>query len=172
MSIISIIAALDERNAIGRNQQLLCHLPCDMKRFAETTASHAVIMGRRTFESLPKGALPNRRNVVLTSQTAERFPGATVCRSLHDALELCAGEEEIFVIGGATVYAEALDMAGKLYLTRVHHVFEDADVFFPPIPFDEWEEITASRRHNPAGEKHAYPCTFHTYLRKNHCNGK
>jgi dihydrofolate reductase len=172
MSYISIIAALDEHNAIGKNRQLLCHLPCDMKRFAEITTGHAVIMGRRTFESLPKGALPNRRNVVLTSQPAERFPGATVCRSMHDALELCAGEAEIFMIGGATVYAEALEIADRLCLTRIHHVFEDADVFFPPIPFDEWIELTASRRFHVADEKHAYSSMFHIYLRKRYGNGK
>jgi dihydrofolate reductase len=164
MSIISIIAAVDEQNAIGQGRQLLWRLPYDMRRFQSLTVGHTVIMGRKTFKSLPNGALPNRRNVVLTNQPAERFADAVACGSLHDAFKLCEKEEEIFLIGGATVYKPAMVIADKLYLTRVHHVFENADVFFPNINFDEWEEI--ERVPHPADGKHAYAYTFHTYIKK------
>jgi len=164
MSIVSIIAAVDEQNAIGQGRQMLWRLPRDMRRFQKLTAGHAVIMGRKTFESLPKGALPNRRNVVLTSRPAERFAGAAACNSLPDALKLCEKEEEIFLIGGAKVYTSALAIADKMYLTRVHHVFANADIFFPAINFNEWKET--ERLPYPADEKHACAYTFHTYIRK------
>jgi dihydrofolate reductase len=164
MSIVSIIAAVDEQNAIGKGRQLLWRLPQDMRRFQNLTAGHTVIMGRKTFESLPKGALPNRRNVVLTSHLTKSFAGAVACNSLPDALKLCEKEAEIFLIGGATVYTPALTIADKLYLTRIHHVFENADVFFPAINFDEWKEI--EHLPHPADGQHAYAYTFHTYIRK------
>jgi dihydrofolate reductase len=164
MSIISVIAAVDEHNAIGKKNRLLWNLPFDMQRFKSATVGHAVVMGRRTFESLPKGALPNRKNIVLTTTPPEGFVNVFVCNSMQDALELCAKEEELFMIGGAMVYKSAMEIADKLYLTRVHHVFEDADIFFPEINFDEWEE-TENQPH-PADEQHKYAYTFHTYLRR------
>ncbi|MDR0537806.1 MAG: dihydrofolate reductase [Tannerellaceae bacterium] len=164
MSIISVITAVDEKNAIGKKNQLLWNLPFDMQRFKGATTGHAVIMGRRTFESLPKGALPNRKNIVLTTLPPESFVNVFVCNSMQDALELCEKEEEIFMIGGAMVYKAAMEIADKLYLTRVHHVFEDADIFFPDINFDEWEETECDPR--PADDKHVYAYTFHTYVRK------
>jgi dihydrofolate reductase len=166
MSTISIITAVDEANAIGGKNRLLWNLPYDMQRFKGATTGHAVIMGRRTFESLPKGALPNRKNIVLTTLPPESFINVFVCDSMQDAIELCEKEEEIFMIGGAMVYKNALPVADKLYLTRVHHVFEDADIFFPEICFDEWEELEEEREYHPADEQHAYAYTFHTYLRK------
>ena len=164
MSIISVITAVDEHNAIGRKNRLLWNLPFDMQRFKGATTGHAVVMGRRTFESLPKGALPNRKNIVLTTLPPESFIDIFVCNSMPDALELCEKEEEVFMIGGAMVYKAAMEIADKLYLTRVHHVFEDADIFFPEINFDEWEEIEHDP--HPADERHAYAYTFHTYIRK------
>ncbi len=164
MSKISIIAAVAENNAIGKNQQLLWSLPEDMKRFKTLTTGHAVIMGRKTFESLPKGALPNRKNVVLTTLPEAGFVNCFACESMRDALEICEKEAEIFVIGGAMVYRQALRLADTMYLTRVHHVFEDATTFFPIVNFDEWEET--ERKEFPADEKHAYPYTFLTYVRK------
>ncbi len=166
MSIISIITAVDEKNAIGGKNKLLWSLPYDMQRFKGATTGHAVVMGRRTFESLPKGALPNRKNIVLTTLPPESFIDVFVSNSMQDAIELCEKEEEIFMIGGAMIYKESLPLADKLYLTRVHHVFEDADIFFPEINFDEWEEIESEREFHPADEKHAYSYTFHTYIRK------
>lgn len=164
MCIVSIIAALSENNAIGKNQSLLWHMPYDMKRFKELTLGHAVIMGRKTFESLPKGALPNRKNVVLTTLPDAGYVDCFACDSIEDALYTCEKEKEIFLIGGSSVYKQALLIADKMYLTRVHHVFEDADTFFPEIDFSQWEEI--EKREFPSDEKHKYPYTFYTYLRK------
>jgi dihydrofolate reductase len=164
MCKISIIVAVADNNAIGKNQQLLWHMPYDMKRFKALTLGHAVIMGRKTFESLPKGALPQRKNVVLTSLPEAGFIDCFACDSLSDALDICEKEEEIFMIGGYTVYKQALKIADKMYMTRVHHTFEDADVFFPEVHYDEWVEV--ERQEFPADEKHKYPFTFHTYIRK------
>lgn len=164
MSTISIIAAIAENNAIGKDLQLLCHMPADMKRFKDLTTGHAVIMGRKTFESLPKGALPNRKNIVLTSLPEAGFVNCFACESMHDALDLCEKEETIFIIGGALVYRQALQRAEKMYITRIHHEFKDADTFFPVVNWDMWEE--AERQDFPADDKNPYPYSFITYVRK------
>lgn len=164
MSTISIIAAIADNNAIGKNQQLLWHLPADMKHFKELTTSHAIIMGRKTFESLPNGPLPDRKNVVLTSLPEAGFVNCFACESMRDALDLCEKEDEIFIIGGALVYRQALSKADKMYITRVHYEFENADAFFPVVNWDLWEEV--DRQEFPADEKNAYPYTFLTYVRK------
>ncbi len=165
MSTISIIAAVAENDAIGRENRLLWHMPADMKRFKTLTTGHTVVMGRRTFESLPKGALPNRKNIVLTSRVADNFPECIVCGSMSEALEACGkGEDEVFIIGGATVYREAMDIADKIYLTRIHAVAEDADAFFPEVSPDEWEET--ERQEFSSDDRHAYPFTFITYQRR------
>lgn len=165
MSTISIIAAVAENGAIGRENRLLWHLPTDMKRFKTLTTGHTVVMGRRTFESLPKGALPNRKNVVLTSRKADAFPECIVCGSMDEALRVCEKDEgEVFIIGGATIYREAMDIADKMYLTRVHAVAEDANAFFPEVNPDEWEE--RERQEFPSDDRHAYPFTFLTYQRR------
>lgn len=164
MSTISIIAAIAENNAIGKKQQLLCHLPLDLKRFKELTMGSAIVMGRKTFESLPNGALPKRKNIVLTSIPEEGYHDCFICESLEDAINLCEKEDEIFIIGGAIVYKQAMPLADKMYLTRIHHAFEEADTFFPEINFDEWSEI--EKKSFPADDKHAYGFSFHTYVRK------
>lgn len=164
MSTISIIAAIAENNAIGKDLQLLCHMPADMKRFKDLTTGHAVIMGRKTFESLPKGALPNRKNIVLTSLPEAGFVNCFACESMHDALDLCEKEETLFIIGGALVYRQALQRAEKMYITRIHHEFKDADTFFPIVNWDMWEET--ERQDFPADEKNPYPYSFITYTRK------
>lgn len=163
MSIISIVVALADDNAIGKDQQLLWHLPCDMRRFKELTTGHTVLMGRKTFESLPKGALPNRKNVVLTTMAEADFPNCVVFDSLPAALDSCEGEEEVFIIGGAQVYKQALAIADRIYLTQVHHTFADADTFFPEIDFKQWKEV--ERQEFPVDEKHAYAYTFLTLNR-------
>ncbi len=163
MSTISIIAAIADNNAIGKNQQLLWHLPADMKHFKELTMGHAIIMGRKTFESLPNGPLPGRKNVVLTTYP-EDFVNCFACESMHDALDLCDQEEEVFIIGGALVYRQALRRADKMYITRVHASFEQADAFFPVVDWEQWEEV--EHQDFPADEKNAYPYSFHTYVRK------
>ena len=163
MSKITIIAAIAENNAIGKNQQLLCHMPADMKRFKELTTGHAVIMGRKTFESLPH-ALPNRKNVVLTTLPEAVFMDSFACESMGTALDLCEKEDEIFIIGGALVYRQALRIADRMLITRIHHEFKDADAFLPVVNWDLWEET--EREDFPADDKNPYPYSFVTYMRK------
>ena len=158
------IVAIDENNAIGRDGDLLCHLPNDLKHFKTITSGHTVVMGRRTYESLPKGALPNRVNIVITSDDAENYPNCVVVRSLEEAFEKAPSDKEIFIIGGGQLYRSSLDLIDTLYLTRIHHLFEDADTFFPEINFDEWE-LTEKEEHQ-ADEKHKYDYTFLKYERK------
>lgn len=119
MSRISIIAAVDSRMAIGFQNKLLFWLPNDLKRFKALTTGNTIIMGRKTFESLPKGALPNRRNVVLSSNPAAECPGAEVFTSLEAALESCQAEEKVYIIGGASVYRQTISLADELCLTEV-----------------------------------------------------
>lgn len=159
----AIIVAVDEQNAIGRNGDLLCHLPNDLKHFKNITSGHTVIMGRRTYESLPKGALPNRTNIVVTSDEPENYPDCIVVRSLEEAFEQAPTDKEIFIIGGGQLYRSSLKLTDKLYLTRINHTFDDADTFFPEINFDEWK-LTEKDEHK-ADEKHAYNYTFETYER-------
>jgi len=161
---IGIIVALDENNGIGHEGGLLCYLPNDLKHFKEVTSGHTVIMGRRTYESLPKGALPNRINVVITSDAADNYPGCIVVRSVEEALTHCKEGEKIFIIGGGQLYHSTFHLTSQLYLTRIHHIFTDADTFFPEIDFDEWT-LTEKEIHE-ADNKHRYPYTFLTY-RKN-----
>lgn len=160
---IAIIVALDEQHAIGRDGDLLCHLPNDLKHFREITTGQTIIMGRRTFESLPKGALPHRTNIVITSGNAVHYPGCVVVRSVEEALTHCKEGEKAFIIGGGRLYRSTLHLADQLYLTRIHHSFADADTFFPEIDFSEWE-LTEKEAH-AADEKHRYDYTFLTYQR-------
>lgn len=161
---IATIVALDEKNGIGRDGGMLCHLPNDLKHFKETTVGHTVIMGRRTYESLPKGALPNRTNVVVTSDSADNYPGCIVVRSVEEALELAKNEETVFIIGGGKLYASTIHLADQLYLTRIHHTFEDADTFFPEIDLTDWKLIDDKKCE--ADEKHPYDYSFLTYTKR------
>lgn len=135
-----MIVALDEKNGIGRQNKLLCRLSGDMKNFKELTTGHPVIMGRKTFESLPKGALPNRVNIVLTKDEEKIFDDAISCSSIDEVLNLRVIKncEKCFVIGGAEIYKHFFDLADKLYVTSIRHTFEDADAFFPEIDIDNW----------------------------------
>lgn len=164
MCIVSIIVAMDENRAIGKDQQLLWRLPNDMKFFKEVTTGHTVIMGRKTFESLPKGALPNRKNIVLSSNPTLQYENCTTCHSLEEALTMVEPEEEVFIIGGGNVYEQVLPVADKLYITTVHHTFSDATVFFPEIDWSNWNEITATAY--PKDDKNPYAHTIMTYLRR------
>ena len=159
---ISIIVAIAQNRAIGFENKLLYWLPNDLKRFKALTTGHTIIMGRRTFESLPKGALPNRRNIVLSRQDIE-FPGAERYASLEAALSQCPTEEEVFIIGGASVYKESMAIADKLYITHIEDTPEQADAFFPEISPMSWEET--SRELHRTDEKHLYPYCFVDYLR-------
>ncbi len=137
---ISIIVAIAQNFAIGKNNDLLFHLPNDLKRFKEITTGHPVIMGRNTLLSLPKGALPNRRNIVITDNPDEKFDRCEMVLSIEEAVEAVRNETEAFIIGGGMIYRQFYTVAGKLYLTLVHQDF-DADVYFPVINYSEWKEF-------------------------------
>jgi dihydrofolate reductase len=160
---ISIIVAIAENNAIGKDNKLLWRLSDDLKRFKRLTSGHTVLMGRNTFLSLPKGALPDRRNIVITDRPGESFPGCEMAYSLEEALEMAGDREECFVMGGGMVYRQVLPLAGKLYLTVVHQEFE-ADTFFPPIDRSCWNPLETE--FVQASEKNQYDHTFTLYVRK------
>jgi dihydrofolate reductase len=136
---ISIIVAVAENFAIGKNNELLFHLSNDLKRFRQITLGKPVIMGRNTFLSLPGGPLKNRRNIVISDIPNDRFDGCEMTNSIDSTLELIKNEEESFIIGGGMIYKQFYPLAGKLYLTLVHQAF-DADTFFPDINYNEWIE--------------------------------
>lgn len=141
---LSIIAAVDDNNGIGKDNKLLFHLPEDLKHFKKITSGHTVIMGRITFLSLPGGALPNRINIVISDITDEQFPGCIMASSIESALTLSDEHEECFIIGGGSIYRQFLPHASKLYITQIHNNF-DADTFFPEINYDEWDEISREK---------------------------
>lgn len=161
---ISIIAAIDRRNAIGFENKLLFWLPNDLKRFKALTTGNTIIMGRKTFDSLPKGALPNRRNVVLSSNPATDCPGAEVFLSLEAALQSCREDEQVYIIGGASVYQQALPFADTLCLTEIDNQAPEADAFFPEVSPEIWHE--KSREVHPADEKHLCSYAFVDYIRR------
>ena len=158
--MITIIAAVAANRAIGLDNKLLYWLPNDLKRFKALTTGHTIIMGRRTFESLPKGALPNRRNIVL-SRTQSDFPGCDTYTSLDEALQHCATDEDVYIIGGSSVYEQALSIADRLCLTEIHDTPAKADAFFPP--YDEWKE--SEREEHTTDEKHHQAYAFVNYLK-------
>lgn len=161
--MISIIVAVAENRAIGFENKLIYWLPNDLKRFKELTTGNTIIMGRRTFESLPKGALPNRRNIVLSRHgKAEDFPGADLYPTLDAALASCEGD--VYIIGGASVYAEALPQADRLCLTHIYDTPAQADTFFPAINEHEWVETF--REEHEADEKHSHRYAFVNLERK------
>ncbi|MDR0698981.1 MAG: dihydrofolate reductase [Tannerella sp.] len=162
--MISIIVAIAENRAIGANNGLLCKLPNDMKRFRELTTGHTVIMGRKTFESLPKGALPNRTNIVITKNKEAVFENCKIFNNIRGAIKEYDNGEEVFIIGGASIYNQAIDLADKMYVTQVHHSFGNADTFFPEINEDKW--IMTEQEDFQIDDKHLYPYTFQTYIRK------
>lgn len=160
--MINIIAAVARNRAIGFHNKLLYWLPDDMRRFRQLTTGHTIVMGRRTFESLPKGALPNRRNCVLTTTVTE-LPGCECFNNWGAFLGSCRPYEEIFIIGGATLYLQLIDVADRLYLTEVDDTPAEADAFFPRYE-SEWSEQW--REHHEADERHAHSFDFVTYERK------
>lgn len=137
---ISIIVAIAENFAIGKNNDLLFHLPNDLKHFKDITSGHTIIMGRNTLLSLPKWPLPNRRHIVITDKQDDVFPGCETVFSIAEAIEKVKDEKEAFIIGGGMIYKQFFPVAGKLYLTLVHKPF-DADTFFPEVNYDEWNEV-------------------------------
>ncbi|WP_316830052.1 dihydrofolate reductase [Pedobacter aquatilis] len=160
---LSIAVATGENFEIGKNNQLLWHMPADLKFFKQTTSGHTVIMGRKTFDSVGR-PLPNRRNIVITRDTKLKIDGVEVVNSLAEALKITANEDKpVFIVGGAEIYRQALPETDTLYLTTIHHTF-DADTFFPEIDKNEWK-IISSEPHK-ADEKNIYDYTFEVLERK------
>lgn len=162
--MISIIVAIAENYAIGKKGDLLCHMPADLKHFKEITSGHTVLMGERTFLSLPKHPLPNRRNIVLTDVKGKTFEGAETVYSIDEMVNCINGDEEAFVIGGGMVYKQMMERADKLYITHIHHSWPDADTFFPEIDPAIWKQLSAER--HEADDKNPYEYTFATYGRR------
>lgn len=164
MKIISMIAAAGENNALGKDNDLLWHLPDDFKHFKKRTSGHKIIMGRKTFESFPK-PLPNRVHIVVTRDRDYQipYPDCIVVHSLEEALKLVEEESLAFIIGGGEIYRLGLEHANQLELTRVHESFE-ADAFFPDFNEKEWTLI--QKEFHPKDERHAYDFTYLTYMRR------
>ena len=163
MQKIALIAAIAQNNAIGFKNKLIYWLPNDLKRFKELTTGHTIIMGSNTFRSLPKGALPNRRNIVL-SRKESSFPGTETFSSLEEALANCNNEDIVYIIGGETLYRAAMPSADYLCLTEVMDTPANADAFFPEFNRREWEVI--EEESHPADEKHSHSYRFVTYSRR------
>jgi len=159
---ISIIVAIAENFAIGKNNDLLFHLPNDLKRFKQITLGKPVIMGRNTFLSLPGGPLKNRRNIVISDIPNDHFEGCEMTTSIEGAIELVKDELEAFIIGGGMIYRQFYPVAGKLYLTIVHQPF-DADVYFPEINYNEWVEES---REDQFDEKNGFHYSYLNLIRK------
>ncbi|QLG47195.1 dihydrofolate reductase [Costertonia aggregata] len=159
-----MIAAASENNALGKDNDLLWHLPDDFKRFKNLTTGHKIIMGRKTFESFPK-PLPNRIHIIITRDTSYTtdFSDCIIVHSLEDALKLVEHDELSYIIGGGEIYALGMSYADKIELTRVHHSFE-ADAFFPEIDTDVWKIV--NEESHPKDEKHKYAFTYVTYVKK------
>jgi len=158
---ISIIVAVAENWVIGGNNQLLWHISEDLKRFKALTTGHTIIMGRKTFESIGR-PLPNRKNILISRNPDLKIEGCFIVNSLNAALDISINEEEVFIVGGGELYRQALPLAHKLYLTKVHKNFE-GDTTFPTINFDEWS-LVWEQKGNPTSDGLGY--TFLDYIRK------
>ncbi|WP_321289010.1 dihydrofolate reductase [uncultured Sunxiuqinia sp.] len=159
---ISIIVAIAQNFAIGKNNDLLFYLPNDLKHFKEITSGHTIIMGRNTLLSLPKWPLPNRRHIVISDQLDDCFDGCEVVSSIDEAIEKVKDEKEAFVIGGGMIYKQFYPIAGKLYLTLVHKDF-DADVYFPSIDYKEWDVESREDFHD---EKNGFDYSYLNLIRE------
>jgi dihydrofolate reductase len=158
---IQAVVVVDQNNGIGKNNQLLCHMPADLKHFKSLTLGHPVIMGRKTFDSMGK-ALPGRRNIVVSRQNIQ-LDGCEVVHSIGKALEICHGEQLVSIIGGAAIFEQSLDSINTIHLTCIHHTF-DADTFFPKIDVNTW--VLSEKEEHQADEKNPYPYSFLSYKRR------
>ena len=161
--MLTLICALDEQRAIGLKGHMLFRLRSDLQRFKALTVGHTVIMGRKTFASLPKGALPNRRNFVVSRSLSEAPAGTFLFRSPEAALQAAQDDNEIFIIGGSSIYEATLPLADRLCLTHIVAKAPQADVFFPEVDFDQWK-CTFHESH-PADEQNEQPYIFEDYIR-------
>lgn len=164
MKSIVLIAAVSKNNALGKDNDLLWHLPDDFKRFKKLTTGHKIIMGRKTFESFPK-PLPNREHVIITRDKDYTVTSddCIVVHSIEAALKLVENDDISYIIGGGEIYRQSEKFANRIELTRVHRAFE-ADTFFPEIDLHDWELI--DEEYHPKDEKHLYDFTYLTYVRK------
>lgn len=160
--MITIMAAVADNNALGKNNDLIWHLPADLKRFKKLTHGHHVIMGRKTFESLGK-PLPHRMNIIITRNPDYIAKGCIVVNSLEEALKAAAPDDNPFILGGAEIYAQAMEIADRMDITHIHHSF-DADAFFPEIDKKLWEET--GREDHPADDRNPYAYSFVQYKKK------
>lgn len=161
--MLTIIAAVAENNALGKNNDLIWRLPADLKRFKKVTFGHHVIMGRKTFESLGK-PLPNRTTIIISRNKNYHIEGCTTVNSLDEAIQAAKSDDNPFILGGGEIYKQALEYADILDLTLVHHSFTDADTYFPTIDFTKWIEI--KREDFKADEKHKFDYSFVSYKKK------
>ena len=159
---ITLIAAVAENNALGKDNKMIWHLPDDFKRFKKLTTGHHIIMGRKTFESLP-GMLPNRTHVIITRQQDYKADDCIIVNSLEDALKACPQDEEVFIIGGGEIFKDSLEIADKIELTYIYGISPEADAFFPEIDKDKWK--LEEEMHHPKDEKHAYDFAFQTFIK-------
>lgn len=160
--MIIMIAAVAENNALGKDNELVWHLPNDFKRFKTLTSGHHIIMGRKTFESFPK-PLPNRTHIIITLQKNYQAEGCIIVDSIEKALSICPKDEDSFIIGGGEIYTLGLAYTDKIEITRVHSSFE-ADAYFPEINKKDWK--LEKYEFNEKDEKHKYDYTYETYIRK------
>ncbi len=159
---VSLVVAHAENRTIGRGGKLPWHLPADLQFFKRLTTNHTIVMGRKTYESIGR-PLPNRRSIVITRDPGYRADGVDIAPSLEEALAMAAGDDDVFIIGGAEVFEQGIPLAERIYLTKIHAQVE-GDVWFPPIDEGEWTVI--SREDHAADDRHAYAFTFITYQRK------
>ena len=160
--MISIIVAIADNYAIGKNNDLLWHIPEDLKWFKRVTSGHKIIMGKNTYKSLPYRPLKNRTNIVISDIPGDTYNGAVMAYSIEEAMQHCNPDEECFVIGGGMVYRQFMPLANKLYITWVHKEFE-ADTFYPEIDTQTWEEV---ERKKGEDEGLDFGYTFVTYIRR------
>lgn len=158
--VVSIITAISDNNVIGDDNRIPWHLPVDFKYFKEKTLNHHIIMGRKTYESIGK-PLPNRTNIIITTDLNYKADGCIICHSLTEALYLSKLEDEVFIIGGSQIYKQSLDIADKMYITRVHGNFE-GNILFPYYQKEEWTLI--SSEFVKSNEKNLYDVTFEIYI--------
>jgi dihydrofolate reductase len=160
---ISIIVAIADNNAIGKDNDLLWHISDDLKRFKKITSGHKILMGKNTFLSLPIRPLPNRTSIVITDDPADNYEGCIMAYSIEDAMSKCDDNEECFIIGGGSIYKQFLPLADKLYLTRVRREY-DADIFFPEIDEKEWDLILQEDHVDEKNDSLAF--SFQEFTRK------
>lgn len=161
--MISFIVAMDENRVIGHENSMPWHLPNDLQRFKKITTGHTIIMGRKTYESIGR-PLPNRKNIILTRDENYKQEGCIVIHAMEDIAPYAESEEEVFVIGGETLFRQTFSMAEKMYITMIHHAFPEGDTFFPSFSTEEWEVVSEEK--GTVDEKNKYPHTFYVFKRK------